>query len=315
LDSKRLFLKLQQLFINQHLRLMTELSNIRFDPFAHPEGIADFMNFFGVKSEAPTGEFLRTLLRSFARLPYENISKIIKLNRNLDSPNPLRLPEEVISDHVRHHLGGTCFSLTYFLQTILTHHGFISYSITAHMRNRPNVHCALIAICEGKKWLLDPGYLLNDPMEIDPDRPRIFRSPHTGVELRFDRETELYHLYTFDHQQSKWRYCFHDQPLSFDEFLRYWLASFHASTMHGICITQLSENGMIYLHNDFLQVSQLSGKKKQRIHGDVQKVIESIFQIDGDWVDEALTAIGKNMRWEQEQGLFVPRKKVTDETI
>lgn len=294
---------------------MFDLSEIRLDPHNQSGGVDEFMAYYGIASRLPNIDFLRIILRYFSRLPYENISKIIKLNRHINSPgHPIRLPDEVMSDHAQFHLGGTCFSLTYFLHAILSRHGFDAYPVIAHMRNRPNVHCALVTMLEGSRILVDPGYLLNDPMEIHPDCPRIYHSSHAGVELVFERETEIYHLYTFDRLESKWRYCFADRPLSADEFLNFWLESFSAPTMHGICLTQLSPEGRVYLHNDYLQISSINGKQKRRIKENLQDVIQSIFGIDGGRVDEALSAVERNMEWERERGIYRPREKRQNET-
>ena len=84
----------------------------------HDDSVRQFMNFYQLKNQSAGENFLVKILENFANLPYENISKIIKWNENFKE-NHLRLPEEVISEHVDFNFGGTCFSLTFYLQTIL----------------------------------------------------------------------------------------------------------------------------------------------------------------------------------------------------
>ena len=66
-----------------------------------------------------TGDTLTRILVSFARIPYENISKLIKLSETGGEWDRFRLPAEVWEDFRRNNLGGTCFSLTFFLWAIL----------------------------------------------------------------------------------------------------------------------------------------------------------------------------------------------------
>ena len=205
--------------------------------------------------------------------------------------------------------GGTCFSLTFYLQSILTQHDFMCYPVIAHMRNRPNVHCALVVIMNRLKYLVDPGYLLTQPMEIHPDKPRLYRTTHTGVELRFNKDDESYHLYTFDREEIKWRYTFMDQPLQADEFLKHWQASFYQGTMHGICMTRVQDDGMIYLHNDYLQVTSIEGKIKKKLKENYLDTVQDLFGISPQWVEEALSAIPRNKELEKELGFYSPKKK------
>jgi arylamine N-acetyltransferase len=291
---------------------MTPKNKLILDPYDHLDAVDEFLDFFGLKSKSASLAYLEQILSFYARLPYENISKIITLSDDFLSPDHIRLPGQIITDHIRYHLGGTCFSLTFFLQTILVKHDFTCYPITAHMRNRPNEHCALVVNLEKKKYLIDPGYLLTRPMEIDPDKPRLYQSPFTGVELTFDSGEERYHLYTFDRQQVKWRYCFEDRPLSAEDFLKYWQLSFYKGTMHGICLVQIRRDGLTYLHNDFLQVSTIDGKKKQRVGSDYQTVVKDIFDIAPEMVEQAKTAISANMALERKYNIYKKAKK--DET-
>jgi len=118
------------------------------DPSRHKQSVRQFVAFFHLHQHLPDMAFLVRVLTHFAKLPYENISKIVKLQENYTTSTRLRLPEEVMADYVEHRLGGTCFSLTFFLQTILTDCGYLCYPIIAHMPRMRNSHCALINRCK-----------------------------------------------------------------------------------------------------------------------------------------------------------------------
>ena len=74
----------------------------------------------------PSGDFekFRHLLRVFSRLPYENLTKILKMSRLEDPRQRLRFPDELLSDHLRLSTGGTCYSLAFCLREILGQLGF-----------------------------------------------------------------------------------------------------------------------------------------------------------------------------------------------
>ena len=66
-----------------------------------------FHQFFSISPQDPGLDYLSEILFHFSRLPYENISKIIKWYRYFEGFDKIRLPDEVMEDHVRHSLGGT----------------------------------------------------------------------------------------------------------------------------------------------------------------------------------------------------------------
>ncbi|HPG40034.1 MAG TPA: arylamine N-acetyltransferase [bacterium] len=278
-------------------------------PDTHNGAVQQFLTYFNITSEPPHAEYLVKLLEAFTNLPYENISKIIKLNHDFTAETRVRLPEEVMEDHIRFHLGGTCFSLTWFLQALLLSQGFICYPVIAGMRNRPNCHCALVVLQDGKKYLVDPGYLLTSPMEINKDQPRIYRTSHSGVELVFDKTLEQYFLCTFTRHESKWRYFFQDMPVPPEKFLHYWLDSFYQSTMHGLCLTKIRKDGLVFLHKDFLQISNFEGKEKLKVKQNYHTIVQEIWGIDPELVEHALAAIPENIQQQKELGLFYKNKR------
>jgi len=266
-----------------------------------------FDRYFSVSHARGGIALLENLLSHFSRFPYENISKIIKYQHHFQGTEKLRLPGEIMEDHARHRLGGTCFSLTYFLQIILCRHGFICYPVMADMRWGRNVHCALVVDLDEKKYLVDPGYLLHRPMEMHPGKPRLYKTECSGVELVFEVNSDRIELYTFDRHQKKWRYRFQDRPVSADTFLDHWLSSFHWNSMHGLCLTKLEKDRMVYIHKTFMRETTFDRKVNTNIKNRVHESIHGIFGIDPGLVEQAMAAVKINMEREREMGLWVPK--------
>jgi arylamine N-acetyltransferase len=271
------------------------------DPAQHAPGVELFLKNYDISpARRADMERLCQILQHFAHLPYENLSKIIKFHRCGENETArLRLPEEVIIDHLRRRFGGTCFSLTFFLQTILWHHGFVSYLIMGDMRAGRNIHCALVVMLDGVKYLVDPGYLLRMPMALDPNRPRLYHTEFTGVELRFDSQREIYDVFTFNRQEMKWRYRFADRPTPPEEFLQHWQASFHRNSMHGLCLTLAAENELIYVHKDFMRIMTVDGKRNVSIKKNYHATIQQWFGIAPEYIEQALAALKENLARER----------------
>lgn len=282
---------------------------VQLDPQKHRDGVRLFMDFFSLRHKRPELSLLQEIIERFSCLPYENISKIIKLNGLWESQSKIRMPEEIIDGHIASHLGGTCFSLTFFLQAILTLNGFTCYPVMADMRSGRNIHCCVVAVLSGTKYLIDPGYLLHQPMEIHPEKPRLYRTTFAGVELRFGPEPGYYNLFTFDEREMKWRYRFQDRPTPAQEFLRHWHASFWKPTLHGILLTKVTKEGLIYIHKTYMRETTFEGQRNINIKKNYQAAIHDIFGIDPQLVEHAQAALKENLARERALGLFTPKMK------
>lgn len=285
-------------------------SGIILNPINHQFGVKRFLTHFDLNPHKTDLVNLQLILEKFAEIPYENISKIIKLSHHWGSDDKLRLPEEVIEEHIGSRLGGTCFSLTFFLQSILSRTGYFCYPVMAHMRAGQNIHCSLIVVLDQIKYLVDPGYLLNQPMAINPLLKRIYLHESGGVELQYDTPSGCYNLFTFDQEEIKWRYQFQDRPCPPDEFLRHWSDSFTKSMMHGICLTRATRKGLIYIHNDYLREVSYHDRKSHKIKNSLHATVQSYFGIDQTLIESAQAAIEFNKTKEIELGIFIPKKKI-----
>jgi arylamine N-acetyltransferase len=280
------------------------------NPFLHTAAAAAFHGHFGIAAKRPDVHYLREILHHFSNFPYENLSKIIKHSEETDLLRKLRLPMEVMEGHIRNRLGGTCFSLTFFLETILVCNGYRCAPVMADMKWSPNSHCALIVTLEDGKYLVDPGYLLNQPMRMADERPRVYDSEFTGVELVRKPGSDTCEVYTFNRTEMKWRYRFRAEgPCPPEAFLRHWISSFSWNSMHGLCLTRAERGKLVYIHKHFMRESTYDGKKNFNIKNDYHESIRRAFGIESALVEQALSALEFNMAREREMGLWKPKEK------
>lgn len=261
---------------------------------------ARFLSIAGIEHREPNLDNLRKILHRFARLPYENLSKIIKLNRHWETDH-FRLPEEVIEDHERYRLGGTCFSLTFYLKTILDYMGYQTNFLMADMRSGINTHCALLLNNERREFLVDPGYLLFEPLEISG----VTQSP--GRLIAREAETNRFSLWTLNSGQLKKRYTFTKTAATIEQFFTNWDNSFHLMTMHGICLSKRDESGFIYLHNQYIKREGHDLIYKGKFSEDIAAVARKYFDIPAEIVQKAERALQANLQSDKELGFRVPR--------
>jgi arylamine N-acetyltransferase len=303
-----------------------------------------FLGHLGLGRRSAGPEFLQDLALGFARLPYENISKIIKsaeieasgamrpseparsldatghldATRPLDGMSPLdamRLPREVAEDHIERGFGGTCFSLTFFLERVLRSLGFDAYKVMADMNSGPNVHCLVVVNEGGKHHMLDPGYALYKVIDLpeDPDsrssasssasRPsRRVICPHAEVEVMSEGE-QSYSLWTEDAAGRKRRYRFRDRPVSDREFETHWEDSFGKPTLNNICLTRMTDQGHIYLRKDFFKFSSRDSVDKRRLAGNIERFVKDEFGIGEEWTARAREILeGRRRTWKSMRG-------------
>lgn len=271
-----------------------------FDSHKHHNGVEYFCKLFRIEHSELSLNHVASILRSFALLPYENLSKILNLHRKWDD-EPFRWPQDIICDYEKYKLGGTCFSLTFFLKTILDYFGYRTSILMADMKSGKNTHCALRLDFDDREYLLDPGYLLHYPLPLDT-------SVIAGkVNLVYDPLRERYTLFTIENAKQKWRYSFHKEPTSLEDFRCYWLDSFHWMTMHGICLSKRDEDRFIYLHNHYLKLESGSERFKGNFSTEIAELTQRWFGIPPEIVRQAEKALRDNLYHDRDLGYRVPK--------
>ena len=270
---------------------------------SHSEATQLFRSHFAISRSRPDLDYLRLLLRNYAQIPYENISKIIKVAKNPSLEDKFRMPQEVMGDHIAYHLGGTCFSLTSCLEQILLASGYTCHKAMAHMQAGENIHCVLVVEVGEECYLVDPGYLLWQPLPLSREHSQLCHTPRGDVELAYDQAGGLFHIFTRDASGCKWRYRFADRAVSEKEFREHWIASFSRPSLHEILLNQLTEEGQLYIRGNHLRLTSLSEEKKANIRQDYHRQIQGYFGIDPGLVEEALSILKRQRsQWARQKG-------------
>ncbi|MDD3642247.1 MAG: arylamine N-acetyltransferase [Candidatus Krumholzibacteria bacterium] len=238
-----------------------------------------FMDHFGIPVWDPDLGMLSAVVSHFSRIPYENVTKIIRKFETGDPDRMLRDPVEVMRGFVEDRTGGTCFSLTWCLGSILSEAGFRCRPAMADMK-RPNVHCALLVFLAERSYLVDPGYLLGEPVPL-AGAPVSVSTSFGAVELR-PRGEASWDLFTTAGGERKWRYRLRTTPVSKAAFFRYWRDSFSLPMMNSLQLTRLTERGHLYVRDHHLRFQGAGEKVNENIRSVLEQRIEAEFGIPGE---------------------------------
>ena len=217
--------------------------------------LAKFLDHFNIDGLLPPLRLFCEVSKAFSRIPYENITKIVRRAEAGESIQARRGPEEVVSDHIRWGAGGTCFSLTSALCSLLRGMGFEAEYLLSDRGYGQNTHCALLVMVEGEPYLADPGFLIAEPvplapalagpMEIDTGGERLVLVPgETGISLFTDRGGKKVHRLTY-----------RTTPVDADEFYKAWDASFHWEMMRYPLLARAGSSGRLYMRGSMFQIS------------------------------------------------------------
>ena len=238
------------------------------NPLAVPEDrvlLSRFLRHFRLSSALPPAELLRGVIASFAQLPYENLTKIIK-HQEVSRPEAARrLPDEVVDDHVAFAAGGTCFSLTAALLNLVRSLGWQAEPLLADRRYGDNTHCALIVWMEGKPHLVDPGYLNVEPIPLDFREPLEIRTAFNQLILTPTSGGEKIDLATRSGDRTKHRLTFKASPADPGEFLRAWDASFDWDMMHYPVLSRVAGQRQLYLQGRRWQTRSHESVQRQQL--------------------------------------------------
>lgn len=206
-----------------------------------------FLAHFRIAPDLPPRELLHRTIAAFARLPYENLTKIIKHDASGAAEASRRAPGEVVADHRRWGTGGTCFSLTAALVHLVRAIGWRAEPLLADRRYGADTHSALVVWIDERPHLVDPGYLIVEPIALDVHEPRRIVTSFNELILTPRDGGERLELATAQQGSTTHRLTFKTQPVDAGQFLRAWDASFDWEMMHYPVLTRASEAGQVYL--------------------------------------------------------------------
>ncbi|NMB76246.1 MAG: hypothetical protein GYA21_14085 [Myxococcales bacterium] len=240
-------------------------------PLRPPEGPALLLRFERLCGLSPPDDpcqRLAQVVRAFARLPYENLTKILKLAERGAPVDARRGPAEVIADHQRLGTGGTCFSLTATLLHLVRAAGFRAWPILADRRYGPDTHCAVLVEVDGRDHLLDPGYLLDRPVVLPRREPLEIAGAARRLALEPTRDGRSVELTSYVGKTRRVRLTFKAEPADEVDFLRAWDASFSWEAMRYPVVTALRAGRHLYLQGNRLQERTQGKVRKSEIDPD-----------------------------------------------
>lgn len=254
-----------------------------------------FLRHFNIPLQINSLDVLLRSARAFADLPYENLSKVLKIRLEQTPRKARRGPEEVIQDYVRYGTGGTCFSLTAAFLHLVRALGWQAEPVLADRHYGVNTHCALLIWIEGKPHLLDPGFLLFDPVEITGKTEKSIRTGFNELQLiPRDGEDAKVDLYTVYQGSRKHRLTFKTSPVDNAEFLKVWDDSFSWDMMNYPLLTKTDQDKQIYLQGNYLQTRGAMGIERQEIPAEnLARIIEQQFGIHPEVTQKALRELSK----------------------
>jgi arylamine N-acetyltransferase len=224
-------------------------------PLLPPEAdsplLAGFLRTHAIDPTKPAVELLGDVARAFSRLPFENLTKIIKDADAGRVEEARRTPGEVLADHNSLGTGGTCFALTATLLHLVRALGFSAEPILADRRYGADTHSALLVWLDGKPHLLDPGYLIVRPLSIPTTGAIHVPTPFNELILT-GKDGAKVELQTLQDNQSTYRLTFKATPVDAGEFLRAWDTSFDADMMRYPVLSRVVGDKQIYFQKKHL---------------------------------------------------------------
>jgi arylamine N-acetyltransferase len=261
------------------------------------DALSLFKRHFGIQVGGPPDQVLEAVVTAFSRLPYENITKIIKRAECGSPGKSRRYPEEVIRDHIAWGSGGTCFSLTSALRQLVRSLGWEAEYILADRRYGQDTHCALLLRIEGVPHLLDPGFLIVKPIPLRPGAEREIRTGFNRVVLAPEGQKDRVSLSTIGQSSRTCRLTYKTSPVDEGEFFRAWDASFGWDMMRYPLLTRAAANSQIYFRGSRLQVSSAGKIEKSEIPDDgLAARIAAEFSINPSVVARAISILKTGVR-------------------
>lgn len=243
--------------------------------------------------DADAQKIVEQVCAAFARMPYENLTKIVKREEVIGPSSARRLPDEVINDHLTYGTGGTCFSLTAALVAVLRHFCVEAHPILADRRYGPDTHCAVLVSFGGRRCVVDPGYLIHHPIPLPSDVPVRVANRFNVVELVPEGDARTA-LYTRSGNDRKYRLTYKTVPVDGETFGAAWDRSFGWEMMTYPVLTRTTAAEHYYLQGGELRVRRGDRTERRRLEreesgqflsdamGISPHIIEQAFRLVGD---------------------------------
>lgn len=233
--------------------------------------LTHFLRVFQIDPNFDRGEPLITkLCTAFSKIPYENLTKIIKSDMVISTGSAKRLPDEVISDYLHYGTGGTCFSLTATFIAILNALSIEAHPILGDRRYGSDTHCALVFSQDSDLLLLDPGYLIHTPTRLPTVTPVSISTGFNTIELIPHEAGRKVDLVTIVKNDRRFRLTYKINPVDGPTFGRAWERSFAWEMMTYPVLTRYTNGVHYYLQGTMLRIRDGEKTTKHTLSPDEQ---------------------------------------------
>jgi arylamine N-acetyltransferase len=249
--------------------------------------VSRFLDHYGIIPDRPGSDTLGIVLSEFSNIPWENLTKFLCKSQTIPAEKKLRLADTVINENIEMGAGGTCFSLTEALGTVLSGLGYHCRPVMADMKHGKNIHCALAVETEdGELFLADPGYLV--PVPVPVQAGKVSRVDTPWQKLVWEPAGNTFDLYSIDGDFRNWRYRIRMEPVSPAEFMHHWLRSFDSTGMNSLHLNRGSGNQRLSAHNMNLRKASSHGNSNEKLRQDYGIKIEKYFGLSSELAEAAL---------------------------
>lgn len=254
--------------------------------------LLDVISFFHLNPVQPPENLLHAVCKCLARIPYENLTKIISCYSCPGAEKTLRYPDLLFSDFLQHGTGGTCFSLTASAIALFRALDLQAQPILADRFYGPDTHCALLVSLADHTYLVDPGFMLHDPLNITTEQTQTVNRGFSDIVLEPQSGTKFLSLSTCRNNQKKYRLTYKMSPVDESEFRRAWERSFGWDMMNYPVLSFHNNDHHIYLQGNILKVQSSARTEFHDLRSDqLINCIRTNFRITPITVKKALHKI------------------------
>jgi arylamine N-acetyltransferase len=213
-----------------------------------------FCDYYQLPRSLPKDHLLHEVLIRFSRIPYENLSKIIRSHEG-SSAHFFQSPKEVLQGYWSHGTGGTCFPLTQTLVQLIAEIGYTAVPILADRRYGSDTHCAALVTVDGESLLVDPGYLICTPIKIPASGSLEHTTSHSTLLLTRLPGEEKVDLATIEAgRPPRYRLTYKLEPVDDTAFKVAWERSFDWEMMTYPVISSVRGDSHLYIQKKSLTI-------------------------------------------------------------
>ncbi len=224
-------------------------------------------------------QLISEIADAFSKIPYENLTKIIKSDNVISPRSAMRYPDELLSDYLKWGTGGTCFSLTAATIAVYNAVGIEAHPVLADRYYGPDTHCGLVIVTSEGLLLLDPGYLLFAPTLLPKQLPVCIDTGYNRMELVPLPDGNRVELYTIVKGNRKLRLIYKKTLVSPETFEKAWEQSFAWEMMTYPVLTRVSAGQHQYIQGNKLSIR--TDERTERSNLSIESEINFITQTIG----------------------------------